>query len=213
MQSTLTWSKGMNIIFDLDGTLIDSRLRLYRLIKDLAPGLTLSFDQYWAMKRSKISNESILFSELSYTQAQINDFFAKWMGMIETPSYLKFDTVLMGLSLVLERLHSQADLYVCTDRQLSKPVIDQLDSFNIRYFFRKIMVTNKNQTKESLIINNLAVLNKEDWIVGDTGKDMQVGQHLNIQTCAVLSGFLNRNTLEQYSPDLIIDSVLDFRIS
>lgn len=213
MQSTLTWSKGMNIIFDLDGTLIDSRLRLYRLIKDLAPGLTLSFDQYWAMKRSKISNESILFSELSYTQAQINDFVANWMGMIETPNYLKFDTIFEDLSSVLEGLNSQADLYVCTDRQLSEPVIDQLNSFNIRYFFRKIMVTNKNQTKESMIINNLAALNKEDWIVGDTGKDIQVGQHLNIQTCAVLNGFLSRNTLEQYSPDLIINSVLDFHIS
>lgn len=201
----------MNIIFDLDGTLIDSRLRLYRLIKDLVPNLSLSFEQYWAMKRNKISNESILRSELNFTQTEINDFVKEWMELIEAPNYLQFDSVFSGLHLALEGLHSKADLFICTDRQLSEPVLNQLESLNLSNFFKKTLVTKKEQAKESLIMDNLGVLDKKDWLIGDTGKDIQVGQTLKIQTCAVLSGFLSRNALEPYNPDLILDSVLDFR--
>ncbi len=201
----------MKIIFDLDGTLIDSRLRLYRLIKDLVPNLSLSFEQYWAMKRNKISNESILKSELNFSRAEINDFVKEWMKLIESPSYLQFDSVFSGMHLALKGLHSKADLFICTDRQLSEPVLNQLDSLNLSNFFKKTLVTKKEQAKESLIMDNLGVLDKKDWLIGDTGKDIQAGQALKIQTCAVLSGFLSRNALEPYNPDLILDSVLDFR--
>lgn len=202
----------MNLVFDLDGTLLDSKLRLYQLIKDLAPELPLSMEQYWVLKRNKISNESILASKLGYTKSQLNDFFKTWMSLIETPKYLELDSVYAGVHILLERLQLSANLYLCTDRQFLEPVHSQLDSHKLSKFFKKILVTRKMQSKESLISNGLCDMSETDWVIGDTGKDIEVGRSLNIKSCAVSNGFLSKRILELYKPDLMLDSVSDFYI-
>ncbi|MEZ5505246.1 MAG: HAD hydrolase-like protein, partial [Gammaproteobacteria bacterium] len=50
----------MNVIFDLDGTLLASKQRLYALYIDLLPQLNLSFDQYWQYKYSGMTNIDIM---------------------------------------------------------------------------------------------------------------------------------------------------------
>lgn len=197
----------MNIIFDLDGTLIDSRLRLYRLFQDLAPASLLSFEQYWSFKKKKISNEQILATQLNYCQSQINDFVDRWMAQIETPEYLAFDKDITGIHFSLCTLKQRANLYVCTARQFRQSTIDQLSHFNLLQLFEKVMVTENKTSKESLIAAHIHSLNLNDWLVGDTGMDVRVGKLLKIKTCAVLSGFLSRESLQPYEPDLIIDSV------
>jgi phosphoglycolate phosphatase len=197
----------MNIIFDLDGTLIDSRLRLYRLFQHLAPDSPLSYEKYWAFKERKISNETILSSELGHNQDQIARFVRHWMTLIESPAYLALDKNFPGIHSALARLQQQADLHVCTARQLRQPVLDQLANLGLLKFFKQVLVTEQIERKETLIASHVAGLSSQDWLVGDTGKDIQVGKLLNIKTCAVLSGFLNRESLQTYEPDLIIDSV------
>ena len=55
-------------------------------------------------------------------------------------------------------------------------------------------------------------MSKNDWIIGDTGKDIETGQQLGIKTGAVLSGFLNLKSLLLYKPDLIINNIIEFKI-
>ena len=203
----------MNIIFDLDGTLIDSRLRLYRLFQDLAPESVLSFEQYWELKRDKISNEAIISSRLRYNKDQVAAFVERWMNWIETPQYLMLDVGFTGMQAALVVLHEFADLHVCTARQLQAPVLSQLNCLNLMQFFDRVMVTEQNATKESLIKAHVKNLSSSDWLVGDTGKDIQVGKSLGMKTCGVLSGFLSKKSLTSYSPDLILNSVLDFPVS
>jgi len=200
----------VNIVFDLDGTLIDSRLRLYRLFQHLAPDSPLSYDQYWAFKQNKISNETILSSELGHDQDQIGRFVAQWMTLIESPTYLTLDGNFAGIHATLTGLQQQADLHVCTARQLRQPVLEQLGDLNLLQFFKQVLVTEQKYSKESLIAARVASLNSQDWLVGDTGRDIQVGKLLNMKTCAVLSGFLSRESLQSYDPDLILDSVVNF---
>jgi len=200
----------MNIVLDLDGTLIDSKLRLYRLFQYLAPDSSLSYEQYWALKQNRVSNETILSSRLGYSKDEIAGFIAQWMALIESPPYLSLDSSFVGIETALGGLQQVADLYVCTARQLRQPVLDQLASLNLLQFFKQLLVTEQKYTKESLIAANVVNLSSEDWMVGDTGKDIQVGKLLNIKTCAVLSGFLSKESLRRYCPDLIIDSVGSF---
>lgn len=200
----------MNIVFDLDGTLIDSRLRLYRLFQHLAPDSPLSYEQYWAFKQRTISNETILSSELGHDQDQITRFVVEWMTLIESPPYLALDGNFSGVHTTLAGLQQQADLHVCTARQLRQPVLDQLASLDLLHFFKQVLVTEQKHSKESLIMAHVASLSTQDWLVGDTGKDIQVGKLLNMKTCAVLSGFLSRENLQSYDPDLILDSVVNF---
>ena len=197
----------MNIIFDLDGTLIDSRLRLYRLFENLVPNSQLSYEQYWTLKQNKISNEMILSSHLGKSQDEIALFIHQWMALVESPQYLGLDRNFAGIHIALAKLQQQANLHVCTARQSRQPVLDQLTRFDLLRFFAQVLVTEQKCDKKSLIVSNITNLSAQDWLVGDTGKDIQAGKLLGIKTCAVLSGFLSRESLEPYEPDLIFDSV------
>lgn len=200
----------MNIVFDLDGTLIDSKLRLYRLFQHLAPDSSFSYEQYWGFKQKRTSNETILSSELGYGQDQIARFVVQWMALIESPQYLGLDSNFIGIHTTLEALQKQADLYVCTARQFRHPALVQLTNLDLSQYFKRVLVTEQRHSKESLIATHVAGLSASDWLLGDTGNDIQVGKFLNMKTCAVLTGFLSKEILQVYEPDLILESVNEF---
>ena len=200
----------MNLIFDLDGTLIDSRLRLYNLFQQLVPTSELTYQDYWAFKQENASNEDILIKEFRFDAAAIKRFVVDWMGNIEAPEFLALDKNLPGMHATLAELREQANLYVCTARQYSIPLLDQLERLRLLHYFDEVMVTEQTRSKEELV-RTLPSLASQDWMIGDTGKDIQVGQMLGIKTCAVLSGFLNEKALLNYGPDLILPTAADFR--
>ena len=201
----------VNLIFDLDGTLIDSRLRLYRLFQQLVPTSSLTYESYWAFKRQKISNETILATQFNWGPTKIERFLIDWMNLIETPQYLALDINFPGMQQALNRLKKKARLYVCTARQHQKLAVDQLADLGLEPYFERIMVTERKRTKEDLIIT-IPDLGQDDWVIGDTGKDIQVGQNLGIRTCGVLSGFLNEKALRSYMPEIILSSAADFSL-
>ena len=132
------------------------------------------------------------------------------MGNIEAPEFLALDKNLPGMHATLAELCEQANLYVCTARQYSIPLLNQLERLRLLYYFDEVMVTEQTRSKEELV-RTLPSLASQDWMIGDTGKDIQVGQMLGIKTCAVLSGFLNEKALLNYGPDLILPTAADFR--
>ena len=201
----------MNLIFDLDGTLIDSRLRLYRLFQDIVPASKLTYEGYWAFKQDKVSNEAILAKKFGFDAATIERFVVNWMKRIEAPELLALDTNFPGMHKALEVLRKQADLHVCTARQTREPVLDQLERMGLLTYFNNIMVTEQSWGKEDLIAT-LPRLGSQDWIIGVTGRDIQVGKLLGLKTCAVLSGFRNRKNLLHYKPDLILPTAAEFRV-
>jgi phosphoglycolate phosphatase len=198
-----------NIFFDLDGTWLDSKNRLYQLFQFLISPSGLSFDDYWELKQNKISHEEILQKKFNYNSEQIIAFNAEWMKRIELPEWLKLDTPAKGLKTFLESL-SNYELHVVTARQNKQAAIGQLESFGLATYFKNILVTEQKMDKEELI-TNFVVCTPNDWIVGDTGKDIEIGKKLGLRTAAVLSGFLNRNKLSEYKPDVILTTVTDLK--
>lgn len=200
----------MNLIFDLDGTLIDSRLRLYTLFRTLVPSLDLSFQAYWDLKRANVSNEDILRMRLGYSSAKVEGFRSQWMASIESPELLSLDRLLPGLKSVLPTFAGLATLYVCTNRQRPAAAIDQLDRLGVLGFFETVLVTAQVQTKLELIAS-IPGLATRDWLLSDSGLDVRIGKSLGIMTCAVLSGFSSEVVLRAYEPDLILSSASSFR--
>jgi phosphoglycolate phosphatase len=202
----------INIIFDLDGTLIDSKPRLYHLFQRLVPASKLSHDDYWAFKQNKVSNETILANEFGFDEVETQNFMANWMKNIEAPEFLAYDKRLPRLNETLERLNKLAALHICTARQDRQSAVDQLDRLGLLSFFNTVMVTGQKKSKHELIAASISGLSPQDWMIGDTGKDIQVGHSLGIKTCGVLSGFLSEKSLRPYKPDLILLTVADFNI-
>jgi phosphoglycolate phosphatase len=186
---------------------------LYRLFSHLVPSSALTYEQYWEFKKKQFSNQRILSSVLGYHPDSISRFVAQWMVLIEAPEYLALDSSLPGIFPALKALQDEANLYVCTNRQFREPTLAQLDRLGLSKFFRQVLVTEKKTTKELLIASSVDGLSAQDWIVGDTGTDIQTGKFLHIRTCAVLSGFFSRESLEFYAPDLIIDSIEKMSLS
>lgn len=202
----------MNIFFDLDGTLIDSRDRLYKLFQYLVVESQLSFDNYWDFKRNKINHTAILTNHFNYSALLIKEFERDWMANIEMSEWLGLDKPFDGVSDFLKQLSKQHDLYVVTARQFEGTAFQQIESFGWQGIFKKVFVTQQKKEKHELI-NSAITIDKNDWFVGDTGKDIQTGKQLGIRTAAVLSGFLNENMLVQYDPDVIVDSVINLNFA
>ena len=195
------------VFFDFDGTLIDSRRRLYELFKSMVPESNFSFDEYWLLKRSGFSHSYILGKEYKYHHDQIKQFTLDWMHLIEDEKWIKYDTDYEGVTEHLDFLTKKKNkLYLTTNRQKKDIVLKQVEQLKWTHFFEEILVTEQTTTKYNII--KPYVLNKNEcYLVADTGKDIEEGKQLGIHTIAVTSGFLNKETLEQYKPDVIIDDV------
>ena len=201
----------MNIIFDLDGTLIDSKMRLYRLFQHLAPKSQLSFEDYWALKKNHQSHEQILATIFGSSSNDIENFLGQWMELIESPAFLSFDKSFPGIDATLVRLGQHYTLHLCTARQFLDTTLTQLGELKLLPYFNQVLVTGQKLTKVILIKQQIHNLSSNDWIIGDTGKDIQAGQSLGLSTCAVLSGFMSDSALRKYHPDLILNSVNEFQ--
>ncbi len=200
----------MNIVFDLDGTLIDARARLYQLFQHLAPESPLSFSEYWAFKRRGLSNADVLADELTWDEPAVVAFTRGWMGLIEAPQFLALDETFPGIAEALARLSERADLHLCTARQLPAAARAQLQRLDLNRWFKNVLVTEQHADKQNVLARQLPQLQPGDWMVGDTGRDIQAGRALGLRTCAVLSGVLDRDTLLMYRPDLVLDTAVQF---
>ncbi|MDO9187852.1 MAG: HAD hydrolase-like protein [Bacteroidia bacterium] len=199
----------IKIFFDLDGTIIDSKNRLYDLFVALT-GIDISFDEYWLIKKDMVSNEDIL-NRFLYTPDQIKSFRANWMDKIEQPEYLNKDQKFTFTQDVLETLQSNNyELYLITARQSKERVKVQLQDLDLLKYFKKLLVTEQKVKKQYLITQLDIKLSKNDFMVGDTGMDILTGKRIGVKTVAVLTGFRSKEQLLIYSPDFIYNDILEF---
>ncbi len=183
-------------------------MRLYELFQYLVPASHLSFDDYWKLKRNKVNHEEILTIQFGYSSMDFKKFEYAWMQEIELEKWLILDAPFEGVTDFLNLLRKKNSLYLVTARQSKKMVYKQLADFGWESFFTRIFVTERNFDKFQLISQNCHIQNT-DWIIGDTGYDIETGKKLKIKTVAVTNGFLNRDCLSKYQPDILIDSVIN----
>jgi len=197
------------IFFDLDGTLLDAKDRLYLLFQHLVPTSTLSFEEYWELKKNRYTHRHILKAKFSYSDEDVTSFEKNWLEKIELDEWLDLDRPFPGVKEHLAELKENHLLYVVTARQSKDRALKQLTKHRLINLFEEVFVTQHKQDKYDLI-KAAVQTSYSDWLVGDTGNDIQTGKKLGIKTVAVLSGFMNKEKLLEYNPDLIIDNVLFF---
>jgi phosphoglycolate phosphatase len=201
----------LNIIFDFDGTLIDSKERLFKLFSFLVPESELNFEDYWTLKKQGIGHAEILEKNFKFQSNAIQEFQTKWHQEIEKQNWINYDAPIFGVEEKLNSLFENHQLHLVTARQSYETAVRQINTLKWDQYFKSILVTKQEKEKSQLILENIEIKN-EDWIIGDTGKDILTGKTLQINTAAVLSGFLNEAKLKSYNPDIIIDSVANFMI-
>jgi phosphoglycolate phosphatase len=197
-----------NLFFDLDGTLIDAGQRLFQLFNNLVPESSFTFEEYWNLKRNQIGHSAILQNHFQYSDQQIDVFEKDWMEKIEAEEWLALDKPFEGVTGFLKKLGAENNLFIVTARQSVDAVTKQVGSFGWNGLFKNIFITQHLREKAAMI-SDAVEYSKQDWVIGDTGMDILTGKKLDMKTAAVLTGFRNREALEKYQPDFILNSVLD----
>ena len=85
------------IIMDLDGPLLNGKLRHYRCHSDILweNGFTaMPIDEYWEMKRQRIDRHEQL--AVSAADRIYDDYLRAWMERIEEKKYLELDSLQPG---------------------------------------------------------------------------------------------------------------------
>lgn len=198
------------IFFDLDGTIINSQERLYRLFCELCLENTFTYEEYWDIKRTHIVQKEFLKTYFNYSDERISEFNKAYLKRVEEDDLMAMDRPVEGIEDILRLLRQKHMLYVVTNRQEYEKTVQELVRFGWRDIFEDIWVTEQKVTKTELIARHIAV-SPEDIFVSDTGEDIKIAQQLGMRSAAVTWGVLNKEVLSCYQPDMIFEDVVDLR--
>lgn len=199
----------MKIIFDFDGTLLDSSERLYRLFNTLIPQSQMTKEEYWELKRNKINHKLLL--QQFFPEVDFDKFNKQWMQRIETEEFLSMDRLYADTAAVLEALSKEHTLYLLTARQSRELLLREMESLGIKHYFKEILTTENRKTKEQLLQEygdtHPGFNDPNDYFVSDMGQDIVLGNRFGYQTVAIAHGFMCRERLQEYAPVYIIDEL------
>jgi len=200
------------VLFDLDGTLVDSteidRLAFENLMWDYlklkVP--TDAFNQYRGTPLPKILEN---FTSID----RIHELLVAWMGY-----KTRFQTKMVlypGIRLMLEHLHdagpklaivtSQSDL----ECSLSRDLIRLDDLIDVWVTASQTKATKPDPAPVEAALRQLRVSAQEAVMVGDTFNDLEAGQRAGTYIGAVLWGFGKYEKLLSYEPDFVFREVKD----
>lgn len=202
-----------NLIFDLDGTLIDVSEKCYKLYSDLLRGSDfkiLTKKKYWLYKRKGITEENIV--ELTCPKEFAKKYIKNRLRKIESLDYLKFDKLITETKDILQKLSEKYSLYLVTMRSCAKTLNKQLTTLDIKKYFKKIVCAKKLSKKQKKLelIKNLR-LKHCALLIGDTAEDILIGKTLGFITCAVLYGLREKTILQKCHPEFLIENLKDIK--
>ena len=194
------------VFLDLDGTLVDSRVRQYELFTEIIHARSLSVEDYWIEKRNGVRQRDMLLKYASYSDEQILVFNERWMAEIEDTHRMLADKLIFGALEFLVEASSHYQLFLVTGRQHHDRLVDQMQRLKIRHYFSKVLNTAQRVTKTQLVRSNFELRNG-DVFIGDTNEDILTGKELGMYTIGVTSGASSKKILMKYNPNMIVDSV------
>jgi phosphoglycolate phosphatase len=201
------------LVFDLDGTLIDSRL-------DLALSVNATLKH---MGRAELPEERIFGyvgqGAMRLIEQALGDatqeeaerglvYFLAYYRQHMLDNTVTYPGVREGLA-ALEGM----PMAVLTNKpvRFSREIVDGL---GLGHFFRFVYGGNSFTTKKpapegmAVLLGNLAAAPKQVMLVGDSEIDVQTGRNAGTWTCCVTYG-LGRDRLAEYPPDLLVDSLME----
>lgn len=199
------------LYFDLDGTLVDVRKRHYAAYADTMRelGLTpLPEQTYWDARRDGASNADLMGSVDAEYQSR---FAEKWLERVESPSYVRLDTLIPGARATLAALRESYELVLVTMRQDRASLLEQLDELSLRKFFSAVYSrdgSDEPQSKSKLIRLFGNSVRDGATVIGDSEADVEAARDLGIESVCVTSGVRSRRYLDGLEPDEVVSTIV-----
>jgi len=220
----------IGLIFDLDGTLLDSTGLLSHIPVELGKKYHVSVDESTAnMIKEKIlsairgTNSRFLILRLIFFTARkyrvswflrlryLRDAIKLYKKLVkEVPIFpgiretLQFLTI-HGIPIAINTTASKSEVL---DRFENR--MDFLELFADHVITRSDIKKMKPNPESIIMLSNKMGLKIKDLIIiGDMNSDIEAGQNAGCTTVGVLTGYSTREMMQSYHPDFIIESVKD----
>lgn len=208
-------SKFKYILFDFDGTLVDSSEGIFK-------SLTYAFEEMGHGTPSEELLKKFVGPPLHYSFTNFCGFSSehayemteKYRERYKVKGYLE-NRVYDGIPEMLEQLQNEGYILGTASSKPVKFIDDICTQRDIKKYFAHIGGTQFDNIKESktiVIENAIKALggNKENTLmVGDRLFDIQGAHEAGIPCCAVLFGFGDRPEFEEYKAEYIIEKPQD----
>ncbi|MBZ7973283.1 MULTISPECIES: HAD family hydrolase [Campylobacter] len=192
------------ILFDLDGTLIDSTNAILNSFKDALKILNLDIKEDIKIKNLIGYPLKNMFAMLYPDYFNLIDEFVKIYRECYSKIYLEQTTLLPKVDQALHLAYNFADLGIVTTKGgIFTPIL--LESLNIKKFFKTLITLDdvKNPKPDAepilLALNRLNKTQENAYMIGDTILDIQASLAANITPIALSCGYGDEDELKKYS--------------
>jgi phosphoglycolate phosphatase len=201
-----------SIFLDLDGPLLDGKLRHYECYKNILLEnncIPISLNDYWSLKRNRVNRKILL--EKSNAIDIYDVFLSKWIERIETKDYLSLDRLQPKVVDMLSFWKSKGvNIFLITHRNNTENLHWQLNKSGLVGFFNQILdvptLGEEAKSKSEHIRNCFPDLSPGECLwIGDTEADILSAQELKIRVYALSCGLRTREYLLSLHPDFIAE--------
>jgi phosphoglycolate phosphatase len=184
------------IIFDFDGTLLDSRFRHEVVLREIIVSEygskeKLNIDDYVLYKSAGNNTVNYLTKIHNISQEDAVNIAKEWQNRIENKEYLQYDVLYFDTIETLNFLKRKYSLVLLSARQSRESLIQQLKDSEIIEYFVKIGCVNP---KKALIEKEVFLQGCRNIIlsIGDTEVDYNAAKLNNIMFYPLNRGFRNK---------------------
>jgi len=202
----------MIILFDLDGTLIDSTDAIvstfHYSFKKLGSSLHVEDEDIKDLIGYPLD---IMYAELGVAEDEVWDYVATYKEEYRKISTIKTKLLENAVEAV-KKAYEFAELGIVTTKtgKYSKVLMEH---FDLMKYFKVLIgredVQNPKPHEEPILkaLESFDIKNQEIWMIGDTKLDLISAKNAAINSIGVLCGYSDKKTLKKFSNVILNDSL------